>query len=75
MTMQQAAMRTLMRAENNNIKLDRSVFTREEHGKLLVQEAYVVIIFRRIIPDKTSSAVDLHAPFVWCNSAVNSVTD
>ena len=34
MTMQQAAMRTLMRAENNNIKLDRSVFTRENFHRI-----------------------------------------
>ncbi len=34
MTMQQAAMRTLMRAENNNIKLDRSVFTRENFRRI-----------------------------------------
>lgn len=34
MTMQQAAMRTLMRAENNNIKLDRSVFTRENFQRI-----------------------------------------
>lgn len=34
MTMQQAAMRTLMRAENNNIKLDRSVFTRENFSRI-----------------------------------------
>ncbi|GLB64280.1 ABC transporter ATP-binding protein [Dietzia sp. NCCP-2495] len=33
-TMQQAAMRTLMRAENNNIKLDRSVFTRENFSRI-----------------------------------------
>ncbi|MCD2262546.1 ABC transporter ATP-binding protein/permease [Dietzia aurantiaca] len=32
--MQQAAMRTLMRAENNNIKLDRSVFTRENFRRI-----------------------------------------
>ncbi len=34
MTMQQAAMRTLMRAENNNIALDRSVFTRENFRRI-----------------------------------------
>ncbi len=34
MTMQQAAMRTLMRAENNNISLDRSVFTRENFRRI-----------------------------------------
>ncbi len=34
MTMQQAAMRTLMRAENNNITLDRSVFTRENFRRI-----------------------------------------
>ena len=34
MTMQQAAMRTLMRAESNNIKLDRSVFTRENFRRI-----------------------------------------
>lgn len=34
MTMQQAAMRTLMRAENNNITLDRSVFTRENFHRI-----------------------------------------
>ena len=34
MTMQQAAMRTLMRAENNNITLDRSVFTRETFHRI-----------------------------------------
>lgn len=34
MTMQQAAMRTLMRAENNNVKLDRSVFTRENFQRI-----------------------------------------
>jgi len=33
-TMQQAAMRTLMRAENNNIALDRSVFTRENFRRI-----------------------------------------
>ncbi|MFI8592622.1 MULTISPECIES: ABC transporter ATP-binding protein [Dietzia] len=32
--MQQAAMRTLMRAENNNIALDRSVFTRENFRRI-----------------------------------------
>ncbi|AWH97054.1 ABC transporter ATP-binding protein [Dietzia psychralcaliphila] len=32
--MQQAAMRTLMRAENNNITLDRSVFTRENFRRI-----------------------------------------
>ncbi|WP_033443939.1 ABC transporter ATP-binding protein [Dietzia alimentaria] len=32
--MQQAAMRTLMRAESNNIKLDRSVFTRENFRRI-----------------------------------------
>ncbi|MEB8326809.1 ABC transporter ATP-binding protein/permease [Dietzia kunjamensis] len=32
--MQQAAMRTLMRAENNNIALDRSVFTRENFHRI-----------------------------------------
>ncbi|MFN3600198.1 MAG: ABC transporter ATP-binding protein [Dietzia sp.] len=32
--MQQAAMRTLMRAENNNISLDRSVFTRENFRRI-----------------------------------------
>ncbi|MBB1035044.1 ABC transporter ATP-binding protein [Dietzia sp. CQ4] len=32
--MQQAAMRTLMRAENNNITLDRSVFTRENFHRI-----------------------------------------
>ena len=34
MTMQQAAMRTLMRAENNNISLDRNVFTRENFRRI-----------------------------------------
>ena len=34
MTMQQAAMRTLMRAENTNISLDRSVFTRENFRRI-----------------------------------------
>lgn len=34
MTMQQAAMRTLMRAENNNVALDRSVFTRENFRRI-----------------------------------------
>ena len=34
MTMQQAAMRTLMRAEKNNISLDRSVFTRENFRRI-----------------------------------------
>lgn len=34
MTMQQAAMRTLMRAENNDISLDRSVFTRENFRRI-----------------------------------------
>ncbi|MET3860610.1 ATP-binding cassette subfamily B protein [Dietzia sp. 2505] len=34
MTMQQAAMRTLMRAENNNISMDRSVFTRENFRRI-----------------------------------------
>ena len=34
MTMHQAAMRTLMRAENNNISLDRSVFTRENFRRI-----------------------------------------
>lgn len=34
MTMQQAAMRTLMRAENSNISLDRSVFTRENFNRI-----------------------------------------
>ncbi len=34
MTMQQAAMRTLMRAENNNIAMDRSVFTRENFHRI-----------------------------------------
>ena len=34
MTMQQAAMRTLMRAESNNITLDRSVFTRENFRRI-----------------------------------------
>lgn len=34
MTMQQAAMRTLMRAENNNIAFDRSVFTRENFRRI-----------------------------------------
>lgn len=34
MTMQQAAMRTLMRAESNNIALDRSVFTRENFNRI-----------------------------------------
>lgn len=33
--MQQAAMRTLMRAENNNITLDRSVFTRENFHRIV----------------------------------------
>jgi ATP-binding cassette subfamily B protein len=33
-TMQQAAMRTLMRAENNNISMDRSVFTRENFRRI-----------------------------------------
>ncbi|MBB1029603.1 ABC transporter ATP-binding protein [Dietzia sp. SLG310A2-38A2] len=32
--MQQAAMRTLMRAENNNISMDRSVFTRENFRRI-----------------------------------------
>ncbi|WP_411741142.1 ABC transporter ATP-binding protein [Rhodococcus sp. IEGM 1408] len=32
--MQQAAMRTLMRAESNNISLDRSVFTRENFRRI-----------------------------------------
>ncbi|WP_372502138.1 ABC transporter ATP-binding protein [Dietzia maris] len=32
--MQQAAMRTLMRAENNNVALDRSVFTRENFRRI-----------------------------------------
>ncbi|KAA0919892.1 ABC transporter ATP-binding protein [Dietzia sp. ANT_WB102] len=32
--MQQAAMRTLMRAESNNIALDRSVFTRENFNRI-----------------------------------------
>lgn len=34
MTMQQAAMRTLMRAESNNISIDRSVFTRENFRRI-----------------------------------------
>lgn len=34
MTMQQAAMRTLMRAETGNISLDRSVFTRENFNRI-----------------------------------------
>lgn len=34
MTMQQAAMRTLMRAENNNIAMNRSVFTRENFHRI-----------------------------------------
>lgn len=34
MTMHQAAMRTLYRAENNNISMDRSVFTRENFRRI-----------------------------------------
>ena len=48
MTMQQAAMRTLMRAESNNISLDRSVFTRENFrriGQFARPHTRLIIVF------------------------------
>ena len=67
MTMQQAAMRTLMRAENTNISLDRSVFTRENFRRIKATRARLSESLEQlgfnVLPSQTNFVfIDLKAP-------------